>query len=136
MNYWLVKSEPDVYPFDRLVRDGRTTWDGVRNFMARNNLRAMAKGDLVLFYHSNVGKDVVGIARVVREAYQDPSTAEDFSAVDFEPVKALVQPVPLSAMRTNPALKTMALLKQGRLSVSPVTRSEFQAVLAAGKTKL
>jgi predicted RNA-binding protein with PUA-like domain len=137
MAYWLIKSEPDKYPFEQLVKDGRTRWDGVRNFTARNNLRAMKKGDLALYYHSNEGKDVVGVAEVVKEAYPDP-TAEggDFSAVDFAPVKALAQPVTLADMKTMPKLAGMVLLKQGRLSVSPVTKVEFDAVLAAGKTKL
>jgi predicted RNA-binding protein with PUA-like domain len=136
MAFWLIKSEPDKYPFEQLVKDKKTSWDGVRNFTARNNLRAMKKGDLVLFYHSNEGKAVVGIAKVVREHYPDPSSDGDFSAVDFAPVKALTQPVTLAAMRENPKLATMVVLKQGRLSVAPVTQVEFEAVLAAGKTKL
>jgi predicted RNA-binding protein with PUA-like domain len=136
MAYWLIKSEPDKYPFDQLVKDKKTRWDGVRNFTARNNLRAMKKGDLALYYHSNEGKSVVGVAEVVREHYQDPTTDGDFSAVDFAPVKALAEPVTLAQMRDTPKLAGMVVLKQGRLSVSPVTASEFQAVLAAGKTKL
>jgi predicted RNA-binding protein with PUA-like domain len=136
MAYWLIKSEPDKYPFDQLVKDKKTRWDGVRNFTARNNLRAMKKGDLALYYHSNEGKAVVGIAEVVREHYQDPTTEGDFSAVDFAPVKALAEPVTLAKMRDLPALANMTVLKQGRLSVSPVTAAEFQAVLAAGKTKV
>jgi predicted RNA-binding protein with PUA-like domain len=136
MAHWLIKSEPDKYPFEQLVKDKKTTWDGVRNFTARNNLRAMKKDDLALFYHSNEGKAVVGIAKVVREHYQDPSTDGDFSAVDFAPVKALAVPVTLAEMRENPKLKSMIVLKQGRLSVSPVTPAEFDAVLAAGRTKL
>ena len=136
MAYWLIKSEPDKYPFEQLVKDKKTRWDGVRNFTARNNLRAMKVGELVLFYHSNEGKAVVGIAEVVREHYQDPTTEGDFSAVDFAPVKALAEPVTLAKMRDLPALANMTVLKQGRLSVSPVTAAEFQAVLAAGKTKV
>jgi len=136
MAYWLIKSEPDKYPFAALVKDGKTRWDGVRNFTARNNLREMKKGDLALFYHSNEGKAVVGIAEVVREHYPDPTSDGDFSAVDFAPVKALAEPVTLAAMRASPKLKDMVVLKQGRLSVSPVTKAEFEAVLAAGKTKL
>ncbi len=135
MSYWLIKSEPDKYPYERLVADGKTTWDGVRNFEARNNLRAMKKGDLALFYHSNDGKEVVGVARVRREAYQDPTTEEDFSAVDFEPVTALREPVTLAAMRGHAKLKGMVLLKKSRLSVSPVTKAEFDVVLALGKTR-
>jgi predicted RNA-binding protein with PUA-like domain len=136
MKYWLIKSEPDAYPFDQLVKDKRTVWDGVRNFEARNNLRSMSVGDLALYYHSNEGKAVVGVARVARAAYQDPKTSEDFSAVDIEPVTAFVQPVTLSDMRAMPRLKQMVMLKKGRLSVSPVTQVEFATVLAAGKTRL
>jgi len=136
MAYWLIKSEPDKYPFEQLVKDKKTRWDGVRNYTARNNLRAMKKGDLALYYHSNEGKAVVGIAEVVREHYQDPTTDGDYSAVDFAPKKALAQPVTLAQIRAMPKLANMTILKQGRLSVSPVTPSEFQAVLAAGKTKL
>src|SRR4051812_11016473 len=99
--YWLVKSEPSKYPFSQLVAEGRTHWDGVRNYEARNNLRAMKARDLVLFYHSNEGKEVVGIARVAREAYQDPTTDEDWSVVDLEPVCALAQPVGLAALRVQ-----------------------------------
>jgi predicted RNA-binding protein with PUA-like domain len=136
MAYWLVKSEPSVYPWSKLVADGRAVWDGVRNFEARNNLRAMKKGDLCLFYHSNEGKEIVGVARVVREAYQDPTTKEDWSVVDVEPVKALTAPVTLAAIKAHPTLKNMALVKRSRLSVVPVTKAELDAVLAAGKTKL
>jgi predicted RNA-binding protein with PUA-like domain len=136
MAHWLIKSEPDKYPFEQLVKDGKTRWDGVRNFTARNNLRAMKKGDLALYYHSNEGKAVVGIAEVVREHYQDPTSDGDFSAVDFAPVKPLVEPVTLAQMKSTPKLANMTVLKQGRLSVSPVTPAEFEAVLAAGKTKL
>ena len=137
MAYWLIKSEPDKYPFEQLVKDKKTRWDGVRNFTARNNLRAMKKGDLALYYHSNEGKAVVGVAEVVREHYPDPTAdGGDFSAVDFAPRKALAQPVTLAQMRETPKLANMVVLKQGRLSVSPVTKVEFDAVLAAGKTKL
>ena len=136
MAYWLIKSEPDKYPFEQLVKDKKTTWDGVRNFTARNNLRAMKKGDLALFYHSNEGKAVVGVAKVVREAYPDPSSDGDFSAVDFAPVKALAVPVTLAQMHEDPKLATMVILKQGRLSVAPVTPVEFDAILAASGTKL
>jgi predicted RNA-binding protein with PUA-like domain len=135
MAYWLIKSEPDKYPFEQLVKDGKTRWDGVRNFTARNNLREMKKGDLALYYHSNEGKAVVGVAEVVREAYPDPTSDGDFTAVDFAPVRALAEPVTLAQMRTMPKLANMVVLKQGRLSVSPVTKAEFEAVLAAGKTK-
>jgi predicted RNA-binding protein with PUA-like domain len=125
-----VKSEPSVYPWSKLVEDGVAVWDGVRNFEARNNLRAMKKGDVVLFYHSNEGKAVVGVARVKREAYQDPTTKDDWSAVDVEPVKALKRPVTLDAMRGDGTCSKMVLFRQTRLSVVPVTPQEFEAVLA------
>jgi|SRR5579883_2136216 len=134
--YWLIKSEPSVYSFAQLVKDKKTRWDGIRSFEARNNLRAMKQGDLLLFYHSNVGKEIVGVARVLREAYQDPGTKEDWSAIDVEPVAPLAAPVTLDAMRTSKKLSSMALIKKSRLSVTPVTPAEFQAVLSAGKTKL
>jgi predicted RNA-binding protein with PUA-like domain len=135
-NYWLIKSEPFKYPFSKLVADGVTVWDGVRNFEARNNLRAMKPGDLLLYYHSNEGREVVGVARVRRGAYQDPTTNEDWSAVDVEPVAALAVPVTLATIRATKALAEMALLRRSRLSVTPVTRGEFEAVLALGKTVL
>ncbi|HMJ10195.1 MAG TPA: EVE domain-containing protein [Polyangiaceae bacterium] len=135
--YFLVKSEPDVYSFDDLARDKRTRWDGVRSFEARNNLRAMKVGDLLLYYHSNVGKQVVGVARVVREAYADPGAPdEDWSAVDIEPLKAFVAPVTLAAIKADSALAEMALLKRSRLSVVPVSAAQFKRVLTLGKTKL
>jgi predicted RNA-binding protein with PUA-like domain len=134
--HWLIKSEPYKYPFAQLVKDKTASWDGVRSFEARNNLRAMKRGDLALFYHSNEGKEVVGIARVKREAYQDPTTDEDWSAVDFEPVQPLKEAVTLAAIKANAKLATMQLVKKSRLSVVPVTPAEFQMVLSAGKTKL
>ncbi len=134
--YWLVKSEPYKYPFAQLVKDKRTTWDGIRSFEARNNLRAMKAGDTVLFYHSNEGKEIVGVARVKREAYQDPTTDEDWSAVDLEPVAPLKEPVTLAAIKKDAELVKMALVKKSRLSVVPVTPAEFKAVLSAAKTKL
>lgn len=128
--HWLAKSEPSAYSFDQLLADGRTAWTGVRNFEARNNLRAMKKGDLVLFYHSNEGKAVVGMAKVVREAYQDPTTKDDWSAVDVEPMKALKHPVTLDAMRADRTCSKMMLFRRTRLSVVPVAPNEFEAVLA------
>lgn len=128
--HWLVKSEPSEYSFDQLVTDGRTAWTGVRNFEARNNLRAMKKGDQLLFYHSNEGKAVVGIARVAREAYQDPTTTDDWSAVDVEPVKPLKAAVTLDAMRADRTCSKMMLFRRTRLSVVPVTAQEFEKVLA------
>jgi len=136
MPHWLIKSEPDAYAFEQLVADERTAWTGVRNYAARNHLRAMKKGDLALYYHSNVGKAVVGVARVVREAYPEATDEGDWSAVDFAPVKALKEPVTLAALREHPSLRDMVLWKQGRLSVIPVTPAEFRAIVAAGKTRV
>jgi predicted RNA-binding protein with PUA-like domain len=133
--HWLVKSEPFKYSFEQLVREGRTIWDGVRNFEARNNLRAMAPGDLLLFYHSNEGLAVVGVARVAREAFPDPSAPdEDWSVVEVEPFAPLPEPVPLSLLRATPALASMAILRRSRLSVTPVTPAEFDEVLRLGNT--
>jgi predicted RNA-binding protein with PUA-like domain len=132
---FLIKSEPSVYSFDQLVEDGATTWDGVRNYEARNNLRAMKKGDLCLFYHSNEGKEIVGLARVTRTAYPDPKTDEDWSAVDVEPVKKLKKPVTLAQAKAHPLLSTMALVKKSRISVVPVTREELAVVLKLAETK-
>ena len=133
---WLVKSEPSVYAWEKLVADGRTHWDGVRNFEARNNLRAMKKGDLLLFYHSNEGKEIVGIARVAKEAYPDPTTDEDWSVVDVEPVKKLVAPVSLAALKAHPVLKDMAVVRRSRISVTPVTAEELRLVLELARTPL
>jgi predicted RNA-binding protein with PUA-like domain len=133
---WLIKSEPNAYAFSKLVADGRTTWDGVRNFEARNNLRAMKEGDLALFYHSTIGKEVVGVARVVREAYPDPSAqGEDWSAVDFGPAFPLKKPVSLDTMKNDKALAGLQLITRGRLSVVPVSPTHFERILALGETK-
>ncbi len=135
--YWLMKSEPLKYSYQQLVRDGQTMWDGVRNFEARNNLRGMKVGDLVLFYHSNDGKAVVGVARVKREAYADPTAPdEDWSVVDVEPVTAIKAPVSLDAIRSEPDFADIALLKRARISVVPVSKDHFERVLKMGKTKL
>jgi predicted RNA-binding protein with PUA-like domain len=135
--HWLVKSEPFKYAFDALLEDKKTSWDGVRNFEARNNLRAMSVGDLLLFYHSNEGKEIVGIAKVARAAYPDPTADEgDWSVVDVAPVKRLKQPVTLETIRTDEKLADMQLLRRSRLSVVPVTPDEFKRVLELGKTKL
>ncbi len=130
MAFWLVKSEPFKYSWDQFVKEGETFWDGVRNYAARNNLRAMKKGDHVFFYHSNEGLEIVGIAKVVREAYPDP-TAEDetWSVVDLKPFKKLKKPVTLAQIKANPELSEMAILKLGRLSVTPVTNEEWEEVL-------
>src|SRR4051812_5149368 len=115
MNYWLVKQEPEAYSWDNFVKDGKTAWTGVRNFQARNNLRAMKRGDTVLFYHSVTDKQVVGIARVEKEAYTDPSAEEgDWSCVDLVPVKALKRPVTLEQIKTDKSLKEIPLVKQSR----------------------
>jgi predicted RNA-binding protein with PUA-like domain len=131
--YWLIKSEPYKYSFKQLVQDGRAAWDGVRNFEARNNLRAMKKDDECLYYHSNEGKEIVGIARVAREAYADPTPGGDWSAVDVEPVRALARPVSLGEMRDHPLLGGMMIFRRPRLSVVPVTKDEFAAVVKLGK---
>ena len=135
--YWLLKSEPSKYPFVQLVRDGQTMWEGVRNYEARNNLRAMKAGNLVLFYHSNEGKSVVGVARVKREAYADPTAPEeDWSVVDFEPVAPLKAAVSLDAVRAEPTLAEISLLKKPRISVVPVSKEQFDKILKMGKTKV
>ena len=133
MNFWLVKSEPFKYSWDDLVKDGRTYWDGVRNYQARNNLRAMKNEDLVLYYHSNKGLEIVGVAKVVRESYQDPTTNDDrWVVVDLEPVCALNCPVSLSQIKSNKQLKDIALIKQSRLSVMPVTKTEYDIIIKEG----
>ena len=133
MKYWLVKSEPGNYSWDDLVKDGWTYWDGVRNYQARNNLKEMKKGDQVLYYHSNVGLEIVGIAKVIKEHYQDPTTPDDrWVVVDIEPVKPLISPVPLKDIKSTPALKNIPLLKNSRLSVMPVTKKEFDLILKMG----
>ena len=134
MKYWLVKSEPHKYSWDDLQKDGGTYWDGVRNYQARNNLRAMQVGDLVLYYHSNEGLAVVGVARVTKEAYQDPTTADDrWSVVDIEPVETLAAPITLSEMKQDKKLQDMVLIKQSRLSVMPVMKKEFDHIIKKGR---
>jgi predicted RNA-binding protein with PUA-like domain len=129
-NFWLVKQEPSAYSWADFVADGKTSWTGVRNYTARNNLRAMSKGDAVLFYHSVTEKAVVGIAKVVREAYADRTATEgDWSAVDLAPEKPLPHPVTLDEIKRNPKLKGMALLRLSRLSVQPLTSAEFAEIL-------
>ena len=136
MNHWLVKQEPDAYAWSQFVADGGTTWTGVRNFQARNNLRAMKKGDLVLYYHSNIGKEIVGLAKVVKEHYPDPAADEgDWSVVDLAPVKPLKTFVTLDALKADAVLKDMPLVKQSRLSVSPLTEPQFKRVLLLGDTR-
>jgi predicted RNA-binding protein with PUA-like domain len=126
-NYWLVKQEPEDYSWAQFQKDKRTAWTGVRNFEARNNLRAMKSGDVALYYHSGSEKQVVGIARVTREAYPDPTAEEgDWVAVDLEPVKPLAVPVSLAAIKADKLLKEMPLARKSRLSVSPVTSEQFE----------
>ena len=133
MNHWLVKSEPFKYSWEKFNQDGRTFWDGVRNFQARNNLRAMKEGDLVLFYHSNEGKNVVGIAKVVKEAYQDPTTSDpNWVVVDLAPVQSLAKPVTLEQIKAEESLKDISLVRQGRLSVMPLKATEFDKILEMG----
>ena len=130
MAYWLVKSEPFKYSWEQFEMDKRTMWDGVRNYAARNFLKSMKEGDLALFYHSNEGLEIVGIAKVVREFYQDPTTDEEaWVVVDFSPHKKLKSPVSLAAIKNEPLLKDMALVKLSRLSVQPVTAEEWKQVM-------
>jgi len=137
LGYWLVKSEPFKYSWDDLVADGSTYWDGVRNYEARNNLQAMKRGDLALYYHSNEGKEVVGVARIIGEARPDPTTEDDrWVVVDLEPVVPLARPVTLAEVKSDPALSEIALIKRGRISVIPVEKAEFQHILKLGKTRV
>ncbi len=130
MAYWLVKSEPFKYSWDQFVKDKQTFWDGVRNYAARNHLKAMKKGDEVLFYHSNEGLEIVGMAKVVKEYYQDPTTDQSaWVVVDLKPVKKLVKPVTLAQIKSDKRLKDMALVKYTRLSVQPVTAKEWQIIM-------
>ncbi|HTR27978.1 MAG TPA: EVE domain-containing protein [Puia sp.] len=130
MAHWLVKSEPSVYSFDQLIKDKSTVWSGIRNYAARLHLRAMKKGDEVFFYHSNEGTNIVGIAKVIKEAYQDPTTDDDrWSAVDIAAVRRLHQPVSLEQIKADKRLAEMALVRIGRLSTQPVTDREWKIVL-------
>lgn len=136
MQYWLIKSEPFKYPWEQFVKDGITFWDGVRNYQARNNLRTMKKGDLALFYHSNEGMEVVGIAKVVKEAYQDPTTEDsNWVAVDFKPHKRLKNPVSLAAIKAEARLKNIEMLRLNRLSVVSIKPEEFDVILEMSQTK-
>ena len=136
-NYWLVKSEPEAYSWAMFVKEGVTAWTGVRNFQARINLRTMRKGDLVAIYHSVTDKQVVGIGRVDKEAYPDPTAKEgDWSCVDLVPVKPLKQPVSLDTIKADKILADLPLVKQSRLSVSPVGEKQFERLLALAETKV
>ena len=135
-SFWLVKSEPSTYSWERFVAEKGTFWSGVRNPMARNNLAAMKKGDAVLFYHSGEGKQVVGIARVTLESYPDPTVDDPkWLVVDLAPVKPLAQPVTLAAIKAEKSLAQIALVRMSRLSVMPLTKDAFEKILALGKTK-
>lgn len=137
MNYWLIKSEPFVYSWDAFVNDGKTAWEGVRNYAARNFLRNMKKGDLALYYHSNEGLEVVGIAKVIREAYPDPTGEGDtWSAVDFKAHKKLRNPVSLAHIKNDPLLSEIALIRQSRLSVMPLKPEEFDRIIEVSETRL
>ena len=130
MNYWLVKSEPSTYGWEQLVKDKKTTWDGVRNYAARIHLKSMKKGDEVLFYHSNEGMEIVGIAKVNREAYPDPTTEDAaWVAVDLKPYKKLKNPVSLTQIKADKRLNDMALVRIGRLSVQPVAEIEWEIIM-------
>jgi predicted RNA-binding protein with PUA-like domain len=136
MQYLLVKQEPEAYSWTQFVADGRTAWTGVRNFQARNNLKAMEKGDLVFYYHSVVEKQVVGVAKVAKEAYRDPTAEEgDWVCVDLVPIKPLQSPVTLETVKSDKQLKGIPLIKNSRLSVQPLTEAQFQHILKLGKTK-
>ena len=133
MAHWLVKSEPFKYSWEQFEKDKQTFWDGVRNYAARLNLKAMKKGDEVLFYHSNEGLEIVGIAKVAKEAYQDPTTDEDaWVVVDIKPYKRIKKPVTLEQVKADKRLKDMALVRLGRLSVQPVTEDEWNVIMELG----
>ena len=133
MQHWLVKSEPVKYSWEKFNQEGRTFWDGVRNYQARNNLREMKEGDLVLYYHSNEGKAVVGIAKVVKEFYQDPTTADpNWVVVDLVPVQSLKKPVTLEEIKADERLKDIGLVRQGRLSVMGLKREDFDRIVELG----
>jgi predicted RNA-binding protein with PUA-like domain len=136
MNYWLIKSEPSAYSWEQLVKDKKTDWTGVRNYAARNNLKAMKKGDLAFFYHSNDGQNIVGIAKVVKEFYQDRTTTEDaWVAVDFAPYKALKTPIALETLKKDKFFANMDLVRLSRLSVGKVTETEFFKICDLGGIK-
>lgn len=133
MTYWLVKQEPEDYSWDDFDKENGTAWTGVRNFQARNNLRAMKKGDRVLFYHSGSGREIVGVSRVSKTAYPDPTACDgDWSCVDLVPVRAFAVSVPLATIKEDRVLKEMALVRQSRLSVMPVTKPQFDRILKLG----
>jgi len=135
MAYWLIKSEPNVYSLDQLIKDKTTVWDGVRNYAARNNLRAMKKGEQAYFYHSNEGLAIVGIAKVSKEAFQDPGTENpNWVAIEIKAYKKLKRPVTLASMKANPKLINMGIIKIGRISVSQVSEEEWNEILQMSET--
>jgi predicted RNA-binding protein with PUA-like domain len=137
MAYWLVKSEPSVYSWDSFVKEGETFWSGVRNYEARNNLRAMKKGEKVLYYHSNEGKEIVGLAQVSKESYQDPTTDDaNWVVVNLKPVKALKKTVTLATLKADPRMGQLALVRKGRISVTPVTDQEFKDIMELAGEKV
>lgn len=131
MNYWLLKSEPDVYSFDKLTKEGKGIWDGVRNYQARNNLRDMLVGDIALFYHSNIGQEIVGIAKITASSFPDPTIDDDrWLAVEVEAVRPLKKPVTLKTLKADPQFADLILVRHSRLSVMPVSKAHFDAILA------
>ncbi len=136
MSYWLVKSEPSTYSWDQLVKDKITIWDGVRNYAARNNLKAMKKGEEVLYYHSNEGMEIVGVAQISKEFFQDPTTEDtNWVSVELKPLKKLKNTVGLQIIKTNNKLSEMALVKNSRLSVQPVTENEWKQIMQLSEAK-
>lgn len=137
MAYWLIKSEPSVYAWSKFVKDGKARWDGIRSFEARNNLRAMKVGDLCFYYHSNEGKNVVGVARVTSEAYADPTAEEgDWSAVDVEPAYPLEKPVDLATIKSTKSLATLEMIVKSRLSVTKVTAAQWRRIHSLSGTEV
>ena len=137
MLFWLVKQEPSKYNWEQLVKDKETYWDGVRNYQARNNLQKMKRGDLVLFYHSVIGKEVKGICKVTKEFYPDPTSDDPrWCVVDLKPVQAMRSPVTLDGIKSHPGLEDIALIRQSRLSVMPLSKKEFKIILKLGDTSV
>jgi predicted RNA-binding protein with PUA-like domain len=133
MHYWIIKTEPSTYSWDKFVAEGKSMWEGVRNYQARNNMMAMKVGDLVLFYHSNEGKEIVGMAKVIKEYYPDPTTDDPrWVVVEFEPVQKFKKPVTLAMIKADERFAHVSLVRQGRLSVLPIKREEFDLILGLG----
>ena len=129
MNYWILKTEPSTYSFEELLKDKKTRWDGVRNYQARNNLRAMKVGDLAVIYHSGDGKAAVGLSKVASAPYKDPTSPDDWATIDLKAVKAFKKPVTLAEMKADKLLKAMTLVRNSRLSVSPLTKAEYDLLI-------